>query len=267
MWLCPSHRIFLHFTRRRLELDQRTSHSLDYDFFGTLFDNTITIFVNIYLSFTAGPFCFIAIFIIASLAAGSVNKSLFTLARLPSTCHPGLVRRQALPTTRLKTPSPLKTPKPLKPLKTLKPPKMQPNHRLPNHGLPNHRPPRRGRLLSRRSPPKRLASSPLSHLHALGAIFRLLRALPSAASEAVLRPQERNQSSLPSSFRLERRPGPMQRQNLAAITTRRRRMTMVKKSFSTSSRRRRLACLKRESATAPSWSGTQTFLDIFLTCN
>ena len=66
MWLCPSHRISLHFTRRRLELDQRTSHSLDYDFFGTLFEHTIAIFVNIYLSRTAGPFCFIAIFIIAS---------------------------------------------------------------------------------------------------------------------------------------------------------------------------------------------------------
>ena len=170
VWLCPSHRIFSHFSRRCLELDQRTSHSLDYDFFGTLFEHTIAIFDNIYLPRAAGPFCFIATFIIASLAAGSANQSFLTLARLPSPCHPRLVLRQAPPATRVK------------PLKTLKPPKTpktpQPLQRLQRlQTQPNHRLPRKGRLLSHRAAPRRLASSPLAHLHALGEIFRLLRAL------------------------------------------------------------------------------------------
>lgn len=55
VWLCPSHRIFSHFTRRRLALDQRTSHSrLRLLWYAPR--EHIAIFDTIYLSFTSGPF-------------------------------------------------------------------------------------------------------------------------------------------------------------------------------------------------------------------
>ena len=58
--------------------------TLDFDFSGTLLEHTITIFSNIYLSFTAGPFLFVALLIIASLAAGSADRNHLTSSRLLS---------------------------------------------------------------------------------------------------------------------------------------------------------------------------------------